>query len=310
MPDTALLQAGLEPFPGYRLKRPLGAGGFSKVWKAVTSTGKTLALKFMVCDARRGAAREVRSIQAVGQLRHPHLIQIEGVWCYGGYVVVAMELADGSLEDLLQVYQARYGTAVLAPHACLLLSEAAAALDFLNARQHRINDQCVAIQHCDVKPSNLLLLGETLKVADFGLASWLGSSVESRPRAGTLDYCAPEIFQGKLSTWSDQYALAVTYCQVRGGRLPFPNAPTSFRSQYVRPAPDLTMVPEPERPILARALDPVPQNRWSTCGELMSRLSAVIFEAENAERARAQRAERLKLLASSAFDSTVKPIVH
>jgi serine/threonine protein kinase len=91
-------------------------------------------------------------------------------------------------------------------------------------------------------------------------------------RVGTLDYIAPEVFQGRLSDRSDQFALAVTYCQLRGGQLPFPNSPTTFRTDYIRPAPDLSMLSHREKPIIARALDPVPMDRWPSCGEVIQRL--------------------------------------
>ena len=276
MAAPAPLQIGTAPYPGYHLRRPLGSGGFGEVWKAETDDGRELALKFLPCDGGRLAARELRSLQAICQLQHPHLIRIERVWCWEGYVVIAMERADGSLLDLYNVYQAHFGTPITPEHACLLLSEAAEALDFLNTRQHMIDGRCVAFQHCDIKPSNLLLFGETLKVADFSLSSALASRLETRCRAGTLDYCAPEVFQGQLSSQTDQYALAVTYCAVRGGRLPFADTPTTFRGPYTRPAPDLSMLLPTERPILARAFHPVPQSRWPTCGQLMAQLSRVV----------------------------------
>src|SRR5437879_6862073 len=168
---------------------------------------------------------------------------------------------------------------MLAEHVCLLLSEAAEALDFLNARRHHINGGTVAIQHCDVKPSNLLLVQDMLKVADFSLSSSISSQVETRCRSGTLDYCAPEVFQGRLSSQTDQYALAVTYCLLRGGRLPFSDTPSTFQANYTRPVPDLTMLSAAERPLIAQALNPVPQNRWPSCGELMTRLTRIICGA-------------------------------
>jgi serine/threonine protein kinase, bacterial len=274
-----VLQSGMEPYPGYRLQRLLGSGGFGEVWKAETKNGRVAALKFLTCDGRQSAARELRSLQAICRLSHPHLIKVERVWCFGGYVVVAMERASGSLADLCNVYLSSFGTPIVPEHACLLLSEAAEALDFLNTRQHDLDGQCVAFQHCDIKPSNLLLFGETLKVADFGLATPLTARLEIRSRAGTVDYCAPEVFQGRVSSSTDQYALAVTYCQVRGGRLPFTDTPATLRSDYVRPTPDLSMLSAAERPILARGLNPVPQDRWPTCGEMMARLSQVACHA-------------------------------
>jgi serine/threonine-protein kinase len=281
---AAGLQAGLEPYPGCRLRRRIGAGSFGEVWEAVSSRGAPQALKFLPCDAKNTVAREIRSVQAISLLRHPHLIRIDRIWCFQRYLVIAMELADGTLTDLLQIYISEGNKAILPEHACLLLSEAAEALDFLNARRHEVNGRIVAIQHCDVKPSNLLLVEDRLKVADFSLSSVLDSQLETRCRSGTLDYCAPEIFQGRLSNQTDQYALAVTYCLLRGGRLPFKDTPSSFQPHYTRPAPDLTMLPEAERPYIARALHPVPQNRWPTCGELMARLTKVICSAGTAKK--------------------------
>lgn len=279
MLNVALLEAGLVPYPGCRLRRRLGAGSFGEVWEAVGSRNELLALKFLPCDGKNTVAREIRSVQAICQLRHPHLIRIDRIWCFERYLVIAMELADGTLADLLDTYLAEGNKAVLPEHVCLLLSEAAEALDFLNARRHLVNGRTVAIQHCDIKPSNLLLVGDTLKVADFSLSSSISSQVETRCRSGTLNYCAPEIFQGRLSSQTDQYALAVTYCLLRGGELPFKDTPSTFRSNYTRPAPDLTMLSAAERPLIARALHPVPQNRWPCCGELMAGLSKIICRA-------------------------------
>jgi serine/threonine protein kinase len=276
MAFAAALEAGLEPYPGYQLRRRLGAGSFGEVWEAVGSRGELVALKFLPCDAKNSVAREIRSVQAISQLRHPNLIRIDRIWCFQKYLVIAMELADGTLADLLGTYIAEGSTSVLPEHVCLLLSEAAEALDFMNARRHQVNGRVVAIQHCDVKPSNLLVVEDVLKVADFSLSSSMSSQVETRCRSGTLDYCAPEVFQGRLSNHTDQYALAVTYCLLRGGRLPFNDTPSTFRADYTRPHPDLTMLPVAERVLVARALHPVPQNRWPTCGELMVRLTQII----------------------------------
>lgn len=274
----AFLAWGLEPFPGYRLRRFLGSGGFGQVWEASAPDGRLVALKFLPADETPRAAQETRTLQQVAGLRHDNLIGIERIWCFGGYLVVSMELADGSLRDLYHAYQACFGTPIVAEHLWLLLGQAAAALDFLNRRQHRVRGQRVAVQHCDVKPGNLLLRGHRLKVSDFSVATLTTARIQPHRRAGTLAYTAPEVFQGRLSDRTDQYALAVTYCEMRGGRTPFEKEPTRFDKRYVRPAPLLDMLAEEERPIIARALSPVPTERWNTCTEMVEELQNAVLE--------------------------------
>jgi serine/threonine-protein kinase len=269
------LNAGLEPYPGYRLCRFLGRGGCGEVWEAETPTGRA-ALKLMQCGPGRPATDEMRSIQLMRQLSHPNLLRTDRVWAYQNYLVVAMELATISLEDLCRAYQDRFGKLILPEHVCLCLAQVAAALDFCNARQHRVNGQRVGVQHCDVKPSNFLLCGGQVKLSDFGLASALSSPLKSHRRAGSPEFSAAEVFQGQLSDRTDQYALAVSYCWLRGGRLPFTNSPGDFKSKYIRPAPDLSMLSRPEQPIVARALAPAPRDRWPSCGELIARLSEAV----------------------------------
>jgi serine/threonine protein kinase len=267
------LEANVVPFPGYKLCRRVGQGGFGQVWEARTPSGRPVALKFLPCQSERNTLQELRSLQALRQLSHPHLVPIEQVWSHLGYIVLSMELADGNLLDLLELYQDEYGCGVPREHLCPLLGQAAMALDYLNTHQHKIGNRRGIIQHCDVKPSNLLLFGERVKVADFGLTSLVGAEMEHHRRAGTLDYCAPEVFQGRLSAKSDQYALAVSYCLLRSGRLPFTDTPRQFRSDYNRPAPDLSMLTKAEQPIVGLALSREPTLRWPTCGELINRLS-------------------------------------
>jgi len=274
--STVPLVPGMEPFPGYRLRQVLGRGGYAEVWEAETPAHGTVALKFMSCNDGLAAAKEIRSIEAVRKVEHPYLIKIEQVWAWQGYIVIAMELADGSLLDLFDAYVTEFSTAIPGEQVCAYLGNAAEGLDFLNSRSHAMDGRRVGFQHCDIKPSNLLLFGETVKVADFGLASPTATSLKFHRRAGTLDYTAPEVFQGRLSDWTDQYSLAITYCFLRGGRLPFTDTPRSFVKTYIRPAPDLTMVPEPERAPVFRALNPTPQDRWPSCKEFISRLAQVV----------------------------------
>ncbi len=270
------LEKGLEPFPGYSLRRLLGYGSFAEVWEAEADDGSRVALKFLPAERDNATPGEIRSLQAIRQLSHPHLIRVHRVWCHLGYIIIAMERADGTLADLHATYRTQVGTDIIPEHVCLLLSQAASALDFLNGRRHRLEGKPVTIQHCDIKPSNMMQFGETVKLADFGLAATLsGPTVRRRP-AGTPEYAAPEIFRGLLSRSSDQYGLAVCYCELRGGRLPFAKPPRTFHPDYVPSAPDLSMLLPPERPIVARALSPVPEERWLSCGDFIDRLTRLL----------------------------------
>jgi formylglycine-generating enzyme required for sulfatase activity len=144
------------------------------------------------------------------------------------------------------------------------LRDAARGLDYLNS---------LGIQHRDVKPHNLLLVGGGVKVADFGLAKLLEQTVASNSGAMTVAYAAPECFGGQISGRSDQYSLAVAYCQLRGGQLPFGgNAMQTMAGHLLQP-PDLTMLPEAERPVVARALAKKPEERWPSCRAFVDALA-------------------------------------
>ena len=256
----------------YRLQRWLGCGGFGSVWEAETADRRRVALKFLPCRNEGETVQEIKTIHRLNQLQHPHLLRTEEVCGCAGYIVIAMPLAEGSLLDLLEAYQTEYRRGIPRSEVCQYLTQVASVLDFLNQRQHTCNGVRVGFQHCDIKPGNLLLFGETVRVADFGLTVLTSSPTRLRQAGGTPDYMAPEVFQGRISQWTDQYSLAITYCHLRTATLPFP--PTPFTRSYVRPAPNLSQLEPAERPLLLQALDPLPQNRWSSCGVLMEKLAA------------------------------------
>lgn len=267
------LRGGKELWSEYKLVRIRGQGGFGHVWEAVTPADQHVALKFIRCGNNLTAAQEVRNILRVRRLEHPHLVRIHDVRCDRGYVIVNMELADGSLEDLLEVSHSENGAALPLEHVCHYLAQTARALDFLNAPIHDTDGVRAGIQHGDVKPANLLLFGDLVKLADFGLSRVLTASVVSHGRTGTPAYAAPEVFDGQISRWADQFALAVTYVELRTGQIPFAKIPPRFGPIQPRSEPDLSLLPAPERAILTRALAKRPQDRWPSCSEMLSHLA-------------------------------------
>jgi formylglycine-generating enzyme required for sulfatase activity len=267
------LQPGAEPVPGYRLVAFLGKGSFGEVWRAEGPGGVPLALKFIPLQA---ASAEVRSLELMKQLRHPHLLALSGAWQHAGALIVATELADGTLADRLRQCLAQ-GLPGIPPGELLEhLQEAAKGLDYLNEPRHALGGRTnVGIQHRDVKPANLLLVGGSVKVGDFGLAKLIEETQPGHTLAFTLAYAAPELFDGVIAHQSDQYSLAVTYCQLRGGRLPFTGTLAQLTAAHLRQAPDLSMLPEAERAVVARALAKDPQQRWPSCRAFVQALAQV-----------------------------------
>ena len=265
-----------QDLPGYQLGRALGRGGFGEVWEATADRGRRVALKFLPYANTSAAAEEIRSIQLVRQLRHRGLVRIEKVWSCPGYLVIAMELADGSLIDLARAYKEEFRSPIPADYVCFLLKQAADALDFLNSQRHLVRGRRVSFQHCDIKPGNLLIFGETVKLCDFGLTTTVNSLFKNRRPAGTPEYSAPEVLQGRISEATDQFSLAVTYCELRADKLPFPGMPEVYSQSYRRPLPDLSMLPVAERPIVERALSPNPIERWPTCCALIAELERAV----------------------------------
>ncbi len=270
-------QPGAEPIPGYRLLEPLGQGGFGEVWKCEAPGGLLKAVKFVggglpaLHDNGSGAAQEWKALQHIKAVRHPFVLSLDRAEVVGGELVLVMELADRSLQDLFDEYREDGGRGV--PRAELLryLRETAEALDVLN-QEHRL-------LHLDVKPRNLFLFGRHVKVADFGLVGSLSDLTGpgcSAPTDGlTPLYAAPESFQGKVSAFSDQYSLAVVYYQLLTGRLPFTGKSYHHLAlKHATEEADLTCLPAADRPVMARALAKDPNRRFPSCGDFVESLAA------------------------------------
>lgn len=274
-PGAFFVTAGAQPAPGYRLKRVRGRGGFAEVWEADGPTGP-VALKFMISSNTNTTARELRSLQSLQSLDHPFLVKTQSVFTVPGYIVTAMELAEGTLLDLHQVYVNELGQLIDPKELLLYLWQVADGLDFLNARRHTALGRKVGFQHGDVKPNNVLLFGDVAKLTDYGLATATHGPTTPCPRQGTRDYSAPEVYQGHLTDTSDQYSLAVTYCVLRAGRFPFPPQPPLGEGQapksVIQPPPEIPNVYPGERSALCRALATVPQARFPCCRDLMRAL--------------------------------------
>jgi serine/threonine protein kinase len=258
--------ADVEIVPGYRLVSRLGVGGFGEVWEAVGPGDIPVALKLVHCD-RKTRDKERGALDIMKNVRHANLLAIFGVWETEDSLIIATELADKTLADRLEEAQIQGHAGIPAAELHEYMREAAKGIDELNRPKdgHRNG-----IQHRDIKPQNLLLTSGSVKVGDFGLARAITNDATGHTGSMTLAYAAPEFIQGKTLPASDQYSLAITYCQLRGGRLPFSGSPADFYAGHLSGTPDLSMLPESERAAVAKALSKDPAHRWASCREFVA----------------------------------------
>src|ERR1051325_452405 len=262
---TWIPEANTEPIPGYRLIEPLGSGGFGEVWKCEAPGGLFKAMKFVYgnlnsvdSDGIR-AEQEWKALQRIKEVRHPFVCSVERMEFLNGELIIVMELADRTLHDLCQ--EAQWAGRIGVPGDDLMryLRDAAEALDYMYEKHQ--------LQHLDVKPRNLFLIGDRVKVADFGLVKGFDKSSASGILGGVTPlYAPPETFQGKISPQSDQYSLAIVYQELLTGHRPYVAKNIRQMAQmHLQAEPDLRSLPEVERPVVAKALAKDPAKRFANC---------------------------------------------
>lgn len=196
-------------------------------------------------------------------------------------LIMAMGLGQRSLWDRLEECKRQGLPGIPIDELIRCLEDAARALDYLNARRHDLGNGLVSIQHCDVKPQNILQVGDAAQVCDFGLARVLGENSARLSFAGTLTglgfsaaYAAPETLDDRGATSrTDQYSLAVTYYELRTGQLPFRNmSAAAMIEAHCRGQLSYSDVTIGEAQVLRRATHLNPVERFPSCAEMMRAL--------------------------------------
>lgn len=267
---TALPNA--EPIPGYRLIERLGRGGFGEVWKAEAPGGIHKAIKFVYGDVEstfgndgQMADQEYKSLNRVKGVRHPFILSIERFEVIDGRLTIVMELADRNLWDRFAECQAAGLPGIPRPELIRYMEEAAEALDVMNI-QHQI-------QHLDIKPQNIFLVHQHVKIADFGLAKDLEGGQAILTGGVTPTYAPPETFEGMVSQQSDQYSLAIVFQEMLTGRRPFDGTNTrQLVLQHMTAVPDVSSLQTPDREAVLQALSKLPGERFINCSDFVRAL--------------------------------------
>lgn len=262
------IESAAEPIPGYRLIERLGGGGFGEVWKCEAPGGLHKAIKFVFGDLKSAgdnghrAEQELKALSRVKTVRHPFILSLERYDIIDGQLIIIMELADRNLWDRFKECRARGMPGIPREELLGYMDETAEALDLMNSTYQ--------LQHLDIKPQNLFLVYQHVKVADFGLVKDLEGMQASVTGGVTPVYAAPETFDGWVSRFCDQYSLAIVYQELLTGQRPFNG--TNVRQlilQHLQAVPNVNPLPPADQPTIARALSKTPDERFPTCREMV-----------------------------------------
>ncbi len=238
--------------------------------------GREVAVKLLKPELASAIAGErfLREIHLIAALRHPNIVPLLDAGELNGVPYFAMPYLEGeSLRLLLRrERQLPVATALRITHALARALEAAHA---------------VGIVHRDVKPENVLISGDDVLLADFGIARAFTESsddrlTESGITLGTPGYMSPEQSAGEkdLDGRSDIYSLGCLAYEMLSGEPPFtgPTTQAVLAKQLTLAVSPVHVVretlPEQVDEVLRTALAKVPADRYARATAFAQALEA------------------------------------
>jgi serine/threonine protein kinase len=258
----------------YELVRLLGSGGWGRVYLANDRMlHRPVAIKQLLTRLAADPAavsRFLREATVIASIREPHVVTIHDIAERDGQHYMVMEYADaGTLAQVLQLE----GT--LSPYEALSVS-----IDVCRGLRAVHNKGVV---HRDVKPANVMFFSRTdalpvAKIGDFGIA--LAPQDERLTPVdnvvGTLIYLSPEQASSSpvITRAADLYSLGAVLYEMMSGELQEPLFlnPLFAKSDSSDVYQQLTAFPDPVRPLLIKALQRKPENRFQDADEMLQAL--------------------------------------
>jgi serine/threonine protein kinase len=254
---------------GFRIESVLGRGGMSVVYVAEQMRlGRKVALKVLTTELawdEQFRERFVRESHIAATIDHPNIIPIYDAGEADGLLYIAMRFVRGpDLKEILKRGNLGVGRTIF------LIEQLASALDAAHAH---------ALVHRDVKPGNIILEETTdhAYLTDFGVAKQTTARglTSTGHFLGTVEYAAPEQIEGgPVDARTDVYALGCVLYECLTSSPPFSHGTEHavLHAHLVDPPPSVSRV-RPELPhafdgVIATAMAKVPDDRFTSCGEL------------------------------------------
>ncbi|XP_026782960.1 serine/threonine-protein kinase ULK3 [Pangasianodon hypophthalmus] len=244
----------------FLLTEKLGSGTYATVYKAYRKTDnrEAVAVKVVSKKSLNKASMEnlLTEIEILKTVRHPHIVQLKDFQWDSENIYLILEWCSGG--DLSRFIRSRR----ILPErvARLFLQQIACALKFLHEKN---------ISHLDLKPQNILLSGNVLKLADFGFAQYMSPWDEQSSLRGSPLYMAPEIvcrrqYDARVDLWS----VGVILYEALFGRAPFASRSYAELEEKIRSDKPIELpagarVSRDCRDLLLRLLERDPDSRIS-----------------------------------------------
>ena len=261
----------------FTLLRKLPAGGMGRVFEAEDpESGRHVALKLIDlgtdADSQEILQAERRGAELQKQLctLDARVTQIYEFGEMPGYFYIAMEYIEG--EDVSELVR---GKGLPPEFAMRIAQDILEVLDHAHHLAAAIDGRATSgIVHGDVKPRNIRVTpGGGIKVLDFGIAKALSATRNFTQNVfASVQYSSPERLRtGEVDVSSDLWGVAVVLYEILEGHPYFEGDNGSKLEHLIRDYRQLRPIPsswpEPLRGVVARALSPYPEIRFSTARE-------------------------------------------
>lgn len=260
---------------GFRLTRPLAAGGTTEVYLAVREgDGLPVVLKVLHArgdSANANLARFIQEYALLSRIADPHVTRIYDQGFTDDHAYIAMEYFErGDLRSELK--------AGMTPQRALdVVRQIAQALEVVHGH---------GIIHRDLKPENVMLRPDgSVALADFGVAKpMVQEDVFGFTRTrhgevvGTPYYLSPEQASGgAITPASDLYSLGVMLYEMLAGVRPFSGETLELllARHLTAPVPPLPDAHARLQPLLERLMAKKAEDRYGSAREFLEALAAL-----------------------------------